>query len=624
MNRLSKLLLAIRALPKVWLMRTALVAMLLVFTVIVLSLLRQKSMMVDDSLHIPSGYSYVVTGDYRLNQEHPPFIKLLSGLGLSLVRPELPLDAKSWQMAAQPGDPEDGTDRFEEDFFQRNASKYEQILFWGRAPVVIIPLLLALSVWAFAKELFGEMAALLAVFLLLSEPNIIANATFVQDDLASALAVFLFVITLRSYFKKPSFKCAFNLGFTTGLALLVKHSLVVLVPVCLVLLLAHACWQKLRHKQHLCRFLSLGLVVICCFYIILIAGYSFHVDWIDDDEAQFISEWFHLSGNAADSFQTMLLHLPLLLPKYFLYGLDQVVNDVRFGRPAYLFGQVSKLGWWYYFPVAFALKTSLTFLAVTLAGLLWTLWNILKKRWKDGLYLLIPALLYLGMCMMSHLNIGLRHLIPVFPFFAVMGAGALTAFARNVRLRRWRLAQVVTAVVVLWSALLVFIVYPNYATYFSPLAGGTANGWKLLSDSNVETGQEVKALAEYLKQHGANKVTGLFVASEFLSFYGIEGCDLPCDEDDNDDTGDDNDDEDTQPQEVLKPRSDAPKYVAIGAWYYLEIDVTPEQKAAIDPFRQMQPEAMVGNSIFVFRLSDQDQKSQKRPQVKADVAQVRH
>ena len=150
MSRWSKFLLAARALPKVRFARIALIAMLLIFAIIVLSLLRQKSMMADDTVHIPSGYSYVITNDFRLNQEHPPFIKILSGLGLFRVRPELPLNSEGWQKAEQPGDPEDGTDSFSDDFFNRNAAKYEQITFWGRAPVIILPLLLALAVWAFS------------------------------------------------------------------------------------------------------------------------------------------------------------------------------------------------------------------------------------------------------------------------------------------------------------------------------------------------------------------------------------------------------------------------------------------------------------------------------------------
>ena len=121
-------------------------------------------MMVDDTIHIPSGYSYLQTHDFRLNEEHPPFIKVLSAIGLEHVRPELPFDSPGWSKAEEPGDPDDGTDTFCGDFFRRNADKFEQIIYWARVPVVFVPVVLAVFVWAFARNLFGDLAAILSVF----------------------------------------------------------------------------------------------------------------------------------------------------------------------------------------------------------------------------------------------------------------------------------------------------------------------------------------------------------------------------------------------------------------------------------------------------------------------------
>src|SRR6476620_1366286 len=117
---LTSYLRRIGSIPRVGTFRIALAAMLLIFAAIVLSLLPQKSMMVDDAIHMPSGYSYIETHDFRLNQEHPPLLKMLSGLGLMHIRPELPLDSEGWKKAEESGDPADGTDTFCTDFFQRN------------------------------------------------------------------------------------------------------------------------------------------------------------------------------------------------------------------------------------------------------------------------------------------------------------------------------------------------------------------------------------------------------------------------------------------------------------------------------------------------------------------------
>ncbi|HYK20633.1 MAG TPA: hypothetical protein VEV42_07860, partial [Pyrinomonadaceae bacterium] len=125
-------------------------------------------------------------------------------------------------------------------------------------------------------------------------------------------------------------------------------------------------------------------------------------------------------------------------------------------------------------------------------------------------------------------------------------------------------------------------------------------GWQNLSDSNVETGQEVKTLAAYLKAHGENRVTGIMVGGEFLKFYGIEAEDFQgWDDEDSDDDDSADQDSDDNPTDVKVNT----KYVAIGAWYLSEIDLSDKQKEIIDLYRQQKPEAMVGNSIFVFRRS---------------------
>ena len=208
----------------------------------------------------------------------------------------------------------------------------------------------------------------------------------------------------------------------------------------------------------------------------------------------------------------------------------------------------------------------------------------------------------MGFSMASHLNIGVRHIMPVFPFFAVMGAGAAAAFLNIERLKRWHVSRVLVGVLAAWIILIAITAFPNYTTYFSPLAGGPANGWRLLSDSNVETGQDVNALAAFLKERGETETEGLFVGSGYFEYYGVDNCDIPCNSDENsssDETGDDDSEDErrTEPDEQDKPV----KYVAIGAWYLEEINLTPEQKAVIDPYRSMQPEAVIGNAIFVFR-----------------------
>lgn len=572
--------------------------MLLAVFVVSVVLLSQKGLFIDDSMHMPAGYSYLLTQDYRLNQEHPPLIKLLSGLGLWKLHPYFPFDSPGWQQAATPEDPEDGMERIEEAFFESNAKQFQQIAFYGRLPVLVIPLLLLLAVWWITRQLFGSVPALIAVFLMATEPNIIGNAIVVQNDVAAALVLVLFVIAVKKFMTDAGMIGTLVLGGALGLALVTKYSLIVLVPVSCVIVIALGMYRLIPKRSSLAAVVLSSFVVFVIAYLILIAFYAFHIDKIDTTEASKIASWFYLSGHAAEAFKRLLMWLPALLPRYFVYGIDMVVQDSREGRPAFLLGQISDTGWWYYFPVAFALKTTIPFFLASIGGLVWAVYQVLARKRYVIVYVLLLGISYLALTMTSHLNIGVRHLLPMFPFAAIAGAGFISAVV-NVGLMRGRRLGVALAAITLVPGLVIAVLaFPNYLTYFSPLAGGSAGGWQTLSDSNVETGQEVKPLAHYLKDHGENRVTGIMVGGEFLKFYGIQADDFPGWYDDDDDSDDDSSDSADEPR---KPEPIKTEYIAIGAWYLSEVDLSDKQKEIIDVYKQRKPEVMVGNSIFVFR-----------------------
>src|ERR1041384_5566405 len=163
-----------------------LTVILLAFLSVSLLLLREKAPFIDDSIHIPAGFSYLLTHDYRLNQEHPPLIKLLSGLGVWETHARFPFGSPGGQQAATPRDPEDGMQKIAEAFFKMNADKFAQIVLYAKLPMLVIPLLLLLLVWWFTRQLFGPVAALIATLLTATEPNIIGNSIVVQNDVAAA------------------------------------------------------------------------------------------------------------------------------------------------------------------------------------------------------------------------------------------------------------------------------------------------------------------------------------------------------------------------------------------------------------------------------------------------------
>jgi hypothetical protein len=569
--------------------------MLVAFLVVALLLLSQKGLFIDDSMHIPAGYSYLLTRDYRLNQEHPPLIKLVSGLGVWKLHPHFPFESPGWQQATTPEDPEDGMVKIEEAFFATNAQQFEQIAWYGRLPVLIIPLLLLLAVWWFTRELFGPVAALVATLLVATEPNIIGNAIVVQNDLAASLSLLLFVIALKRFLTQGSLRTALVLGAVFGIGLVTKYSLVVLIPISFTIVIAWAIRQLVQKRSSLASVVLSVSTVFVIAYVILIAFYAFNVDRIDANESSTIASWFYLTGNSGEAFKRFLSWLPPLLPRYFVYGIDMVVQDSRDGRPGFLLGQISDTGWWYYFPVVFTLKTTIPFLITSICGFVWALFQVLRRKRYVLLYALLPPALYLALAMSSHLNIGVRHLLPMFPFVAIAGAGFVSTLI-DFAFTRSKPLGIAFAGLVFVTFLTIFVsTFPNYLTYTNPLAGGPDRAWHKLSDSNLETGQEVKPLAKYLKAQGQNRVTGIMVGGEFLKYYGVQLDDFPRWENDDDDDTDENSEEDQETEPIQT------QYVAIGTWYMTEADLTDEQKQIIDVYRQQKPEAIVGNSIFVFR-----------------------
>ena len=574
----------------------ALLTLILVaFLALSLLLLKEKALFIDDSIHIPAGYSYLLTHDYRLNQEHPPLIKLLSGLGVWKTHPRFPFDSPGWQQAATPRDPQDGMQEIEEAFFNINADRFDKIALYGRLPMLVVPVLLLLLVWWFTRQLFGQLPALIATLLTATEPNIIGNSIVVQNDVAAALALLVFVAALKTYLDRSRNLAAILLGGALGLTLVTKYSLVPLLPVCLLILIVHEVKQLVTKNDGLIKVMSRLCLVFLVAYLILIGFYAFQIKRIDTDLSATIAGWFYLSGTAAVVFEKFLMWLPLMLPHYYLYGIDMVVQDSRDGRTALLLGQVSDTGWWYYFPVALALKTTIPFFVTSVCGLVWATIQVLVRKRYVLLYVLLPAIGFLGLSMTSHLNIGVRHILPIFPLLAIAASGVICAIAD--RVGRYRL---ILSLFVLPFLLIATFSYPNYLTYFSPLAGGSSKGWTNLNDSNVETGQEVKALATYLKAHGENQVTGMFIGGEFLRFYGVGFSNFPgwYDEDKGDSEG-----SESSPNPDKTPSAGEIKtnYVAIGAWYFAEVDLTDKQEEIIETYRNQKPEAMVGNSIFVFR-----------------------
>ena len=175
---------------------------------------------------IPSGYYHVATANFDLVYEHPPFSKIIAAIPLLFLQPE---ELRPEQMTASPGTPE-GRYTYIERFWDNNPQKFWSLSFWPRVFMIGLCVALGILMFRFARELFGELAATIAVALFALEPTVLAHGRVVQTDIPAAFGYLLFLFMLRRYSLEHSIKRAVWLGVTIGLAVLTKFSMLLVGP----------------------------------------------------------------------------------------------------------------------------------------------------------------------------------------------------------------------------------------------------------------------------------------------------------------------------------------------------------------------------------------------------------
>ena len=166
-------------------------ALLLLMAVNLFAAISRKSITNDEIVHIPAGYYHLVAGEFQLNNEHPPLVKMWAVLPLLLVQPEEPLAPTTVEENFM-----ERTWGFHERFWHANQARFQTVTFWPRVMMIPITLALGALIFVFARKLFGETAALISVGLYVLEPTVLAHGRIVHTDVPSALVYLLFFFTL--------------------------------------------------------------------------------------------------------------------------------------------------------------------------------------------------------------------------------------------------------------------------------------------------------------------------------------------------------------------------------------------------------------------------------------------
>jgi hypothetical protein len=284
--------------------------------------------------------------------------------------------------------------------------------------------------------------------------------------------------------------------------------------------------------------------------------------------------------------------LQIVFPADFVSGIGWQLGHAHDGHPAGLLGMWSQHGWWYYFPVAFALKTPLPVLLLALASVGWALARLRRNVEGRVLVLLVPLALFTGLLMLSTINIGVRYYLPAYPFFFILSGALLDDWLRRGG-RRLALASALAAGLFCWAVVEAARAYPDHMSYMNQLASARPHWW-YLSDSNVEWGDDVRDLALYLRARGERRVGAAILCWPLLDIYGVEGA------------------------AIFVPPGERPedvRYVAVGA-SQLNGSTMPggfdngvvlteaERVNYFDQFRRRTPEKVFGGSIYLYRMKE--------------------
>ena len=473
---------------------------------------RKESQTWDEANHIFAGYRSWTHGDYGLNPEHPPLVKLLATAPLLSSQPKVPaLEERFFK--------EDAFLRGKEFLYQNDPDK---ILARTRTAAAILTLLTALVVFFGTREMFGIGSAFLALTLLVFDPNLLAHGALITTDVGLSCFMFLSVYMFYRFVKSPSALRLILAGLAVGLVLAVKHTGLLILPILFLLTLCEIILQK-QFSRHALKLLGSLVLIALIGWVVLWAFYRFRYDarpnglQLNPPLAEYIKG---LEPHEAWPISTMARwHI---LPESYLYGLADVRLTANY-YTSYVLGKVYAHGVWFYFPVAFLIKSTIGVLALLLLSLV----VLAARRFnphREILFLIVPVVFYLIVALTVGMNIGVRHILVVFVFMYLIICGATRARGR--KRRTWAYIVGVLVLVHVASSVMAF---PNYLAYANELWGGPSQTHKYLTDSNSDWGQQLKSVGQYLNQRGVKECWFVYFAAGVAepSYYGIPCKPLP-------------------------------------------------------------------------------------------------
>jgi 4-amino-4-deoxy-L-arabinose transferase-like glycosyltransferase len=520
-----------------------------------------KSAAFDEHYHLTAGYTYLRTGDFRLATTHPPLMGVIGALAL-LGRDDLalPLDHPAWQA----GDRFLFADVF---VWEANTDSVGMIL-TARYPIMAVGGLLVVALFLWARRWIGLAGAWVVIALAAVDPNLLGHARVVTTDLGLTCFLLLALWRLWVWLEDGGWRNGLGFGLCAGLAMGAKFTGLFIWPAALLIVVLYPSLGAKVIVPRLAGLVGAGLVALGVLWTI----YRFDVGYLADG----------------------VLPLPLPAPFYWqqLYNTFFRIVDLQGARYDFFWGEASNGGWWYYFPVALAVKTPLPLLILALAG---GVAAVRRWGWRRSAVLWVLPALFLLLGLSGVLTIGYRHILPIVPLLILLAGHAAPAMwpLRPASVRQlWSTGIVV--VLLLWAMVGSLRLFPHQEAFFNELAGPWPNWSNLLVDSNLDWGQDLPALRDVMAERGIGEVNLAYFGKAVPEKYGVryrplygylrfvDGAEV----------------------RAYNPHTPEPGWYAVSA---TSLRLGLHQADTLDlyaAFRERRPDARAGYSIYLYHLVD--------------------
>jgi hypothetical protein len=517
---------------------------------------------VDEPSHLLSAHLYWLGQDRLQPRDMPPLIKLWGGWVTRFFHVPVPTDHVSWTTNHE-------WPISQEMIARMTPDETQQIFFWSRLPMLFFPLATCWLVWYWARQLFSPVVALLLSFAFSLEPTAFAHGAIFKNDLAATLGYALFWYRAWVYWRDPRLINAAWLGGALLIALLAKLSMLILVP-CTVLIL------MMRRSRLAAATLALLIPYVGC-----LAAYQFETRLLHPaDFAVYASD---------PAFPAPLIaaaHVFRLIPvaSAMWDGTLSLIHSNAGDAPIYLLGELHSNGHWAYFLVALAVKVPATLQVLVVAGLAMLGIRALRRRLTTSdVFLIIPPALYIGLASLSSFQYGIRLILPALPF------GLLIA---GVAVERWIAARRTVLVAALFGFLAfratIGLRYPM--SFFNLWTGGPTHGLEYLADSNIDWGQGLRYLADYVEQMRIPRIRLFYFGNDnpyrFFNPKRLEVLAPPW-----------------APEQARGTRfQPEPGYYAVSATLLPGYFFDQQHRDYFEVFREMEPVGHAGYSIYVYKV----------------------